>query len=71
MYLLHQKSDMFEAYQAFEAWLDHQLTAKIKLLHSDQGGEYQGCKFILYVECQGTVQHFKAHDTPQHNGVAK
>ena len=71
LYSLHQKSSTFEAYQGFEAWLDCQLATKVKLLHSDRGGEYQGCEFILYLERQGTVQRFTAHDTPQHNGIAE
>ena len=32
---LHQKSETFEAYRVFEAWLDRQLAAKVKLLHLD------------------------------------
>ena len=35
LYSLRQKSGTFDAYQAFEAWLDRQLAAKVKLLHSD------------------------------------
>ena len=38
---------------------------------TDCGGEYQGHKFVLYLEHQGIVQCFTAHDTPQHNGIAK
>jgi len=68
---LWQKSETFEAYWGFEAWLDRQLVAKIKLLHLDWGGEYQGKEFILYLERQGTVQHLTVHDTPQHNSIAK
>ena len=55
LYSLCQKSSTFEAYQGFEAWLDRQLAAKVKLLHSDRRGEYQGRAFILYLERQGTV----------------
>ena len=71
MYSLRQKSSTFEAYQGFEAWLDHQLAAKVKLLHSDHRGKYQGREFVLYLECQETVQHFTAHNTPQYNGITK
>ena len=71
LYSLRQKSGTFEAYQGFEAWLDHQLAAKVKLLHSDHRGKYQGREFVLYLECQGMVQRFTAHDTPQHDGIAK
>ena len=40
------------------------------MLHLDQGGEYQGKEFMLYLQRCGTVQQFTAHHTPQHNGVA-
>ena len=68
---LHQKSETFAAYQQFEVWLDHQLAAKVRMLHLDQGGEYTGNEFILYLKQQGTVQRLTVHDTPQHNGVAE
>ena len=68
---LRQKSETFLAYQQFEAWLDHQLAVKICMLHSDQGGEYTGNKFVLYLKHQGTVQHLTVHDTLQHNGIAE
>lgn len=71
MHLLCQKSEMFTAYQGFETWLDCQLSARIKLLHSDRGSKHQGKQFVLYLQQQGTEQCFTAHDTPQHNGVAE
>ena len=69
--MLHQKSKMFTAYKQFEAWLDHQLTAQVHMLHLDQEGEYTGNKFVLYLKWQGTVQCLTACDTPQHNSVAE
>ena len=71
MCTLCQKSETFAAYQQFEAWLDCQLVAKIKMLHSDRGGEYLGNEFILYLQRQGMAQHLTMHDTPQHNGIAE
>ena len=44
---------------------------KIKVLNSDQGGEYQGHDFVKYLKSKGTVQKLKIHDTPQHAGVAE
>lgn len=40
IYLLRHKSDTFEAYKTFESWANTQLNRKIKVLHSDRGGEY-------------------------------
>ena len=68
---LCQKSETFLAYQQFKAWLDHQLMAKICMLHSDRGGKYMGNKFVMYLKCQGTVQRLMTHDMPQHNSVAE
>ena len=73
MYLcmLCQKSETFSAYQQFEAWLDRQLAVKIRMRHSDWGGEYTGDEFVLYLKRQGMVQCLTVHDPPQHNGIAE
>ena len=47
------------------------LDARIKILHSDRGGEYLGKEFIMYLKSKGMVQKLTVHDTPQHNGVAE
>ena len=47
------------------------LDARIKILHSDHGGEYLGKEFIMYLKSKGTVQKLTVHDTPQHNSVAE
>ncbi|PPQ83632.1 hypothetical protein CVT26_000950 [Gymnopilus dilepis] len=71
LYLLAKKSDAFEAYKAYEAWVSTQLGARVKVLHSDRGGEYMGKEFTLYLKSKGTVQKLNVHDTPQHLGVAE
>ena len=68
---LRQKSKTFAGYQQFEAWLDRQLAAKVRMLHSDRGGEYLGNEFIMYLKRQGMAQRLTAHDMPQHNGIAE
>ena len=40
LYLLAKKSNAFESYKDYEAWCDTQLDTKVKILHSDRGGEY-------------------------------
>jgi len=71
LYFLAKKSDAFKSYKDYEAWCDTQLGAKIKVLHSDHGGEYEGQEFILYLNSRGTERKRTVHDTPQHNGVAE
>jgi len=45
--------------------------AKIKVLNSDRGGEYQGTQFVDYLKSKGTQQKLNVHDTPQQAGVAE
>lgn len=71
IYLLAKKSDTLESYKNYEAWCNTQLGAKVKVLHSDRGGEYEGQEFILYLNSRGTERKRTVHDTPQHNGVAE
>ena len=69
--LLRNKNDAFQSYKDYEAWCDTHLNARIKVLHSDNGGEYLGKEFIIYLKSKGTMQKLTVHDTPQHNGVAE
>jgi len=43
----------------------------IKVLHSDQEGEYLDKAFTLYLKQRGTEQKLTVHDTPAHNGVTE
>ena len=69
--LLRNKNDAFQSYKDYEAWCDTHLSARIKVLHSDRGGEYLGKYFDEYLKTKGTMQKLTVHDTPQHNGVAE
>ena len=71
LYLLRKKDECPEKYKEYEAWAETQLGARIKILHSDHGGEYLGKEFITYLNSRGTMQKLTVHDTPQQNGVAK
>ena len=71
LYLQKAKSDMFDSYQAFKAWLSTQFNTKVKLLCSDHGGEYLSAKFTKYLKLKGTEHWVTMHNTPEHNGVAE
>ena len=71
LYLLKLKSDTFDSYQAYEAWLSTQHDMKIKCLRLDRGGEYMSEEFTKYLKLKGTEHHITVHDTPEHNGVAE
>jgi len=71
VYPLRRKSETFSAYKTFEAWANTQLNAKVKVLHSDHGGEYTSNAFTKHLADHGTEQKLTVHDTPEENGVAE
>ncbi|KAJ2929484.1 hypothetical protein H1R20_g7604, partial [Candolleomyces eurysporus] len=70
-FFLRNKSDAFDAYQRYEAWVHVQRDAKIKVLRSDRGGEYIGAEFTSHLEHNGTVRKLTTHNSPQSNGIAE
>ena len=71
LYLLREKSEAFEAYQQYHAWVKTQMKVPIKILHSDNGGEYLSKPFIKYLKDSGTEHRLTVNDTPAQNGVAE
>ena len=71
VYLLALKSEGFQAYLSFEAWLRTQYGAQIKQLCSDCGGECLTTKFNVHLNTQGVEQRLTMHDTPQQNGITE
>ena len=71
IYLLANKSDTFDAYKTFVAWVETQFMKKIKILHSDPGGEYLSEEFTSFLNKKGTEHKLTVHDTPEENGVAE
>ena len=68
---LYFLDETFDAYKKYEAWVETQMSKKIKVLNSDRGGEYRGDEMVAYLKSKGTVQKLNVHDTPQHAGVAE
>ena len=44
---------------------------KIKVLRSDNGGEYRLDPFLKLYRDEGIERHFTVRETPQQNGVAE
>lgn len=53
------------------AWVEIHLSKKIKVLHTDRGGEYLSIKFSAFLDGKGTERKLIVHDTPEENGVAE
>ena len=71
LYLLRTKDETPKMYKKYEAWVEMHMGAKIKVLNTDRGGEYQGAEFVEYLKSKGTQQKLNVHDTPQQAGVAE
>ena len=71
LYLLKTKDEAVDAYKKYEAWMETQMSKKIKILNTDRCGEYTGKYFVAYLKSKGTVQKLNVHDMPQHAGVAE
>jgi transposase InsO family protein len=71
VYFLRIKSDVFEYFKEFITMVEKQIEKSIKILHSDQGGEYKSGDSIKYCKDHGIVHEFTIPHTPQHNEVLK
>ena len=49
VFLIHKKSETLELFQALDARWERNYEIKIKLLHSDNGGEYKSKEFDKYL----------------------
>ena len=63
--------DVFNVFQSFHTMIQTQFSAKIQILHSDNGGEYVNKKFQDYFATHGLLHETSCAQTPQQNGVAK
>jgi len=71
IYLMSKKSETFENYLAFKAWLKTQHNAQIRMLRSDRGGEYLSGEFSAHLKKVETICQLIVHNTPEYNGVSE
>jgi hypothetical protein len=71
VYFIRRKSDIFEYFKEFRNMVEKQTGKCIKILRSDQGGEYKSKAFNTYCKSNGIQQQFTVPHTPQQNGVAE
>jgi transposase InsO family protein len=69
--LMHAKDETFPSFQDLDARWEKEYGVKIKILHSDNGGEYKSREFDDYLASKGIARRLTVHDTPEHNGVAE
>ena len=71
IYFLKQKSEVFNHYKKFEAWVKVQRHGRIAILGCDRGGEFTSTEFNNHLENAGTVRHLTVHNSPASNGIAE
>jgi transposase InsO family protein len=71
IYLLKRKSDVFEAFKAFKAFVELQYGVSIKCLHDNKGGEYIGHIWDAYFAETGIRREHTVEGMSQQGGVAE
>lgn len=69
--LLRHKAEALAKFIGYEARLFTQHGVRMKVLHSDRGGEFISQDFADHLARQGIEQRLTVHDTPEHNGAAE
>ncbi|KAL0641877.1 hypothetical protein Bca4012_102975 [Brassica carinata] len=69
--LLPSKDRVLEAFMNFQAYVSNQYNATVKVLRSDNGGEYISNAFKSHLAKHGIVHQSSCPYTPQQNGVAE
>ena len=70
MYLLKSKKEIIEKFVLYKNEVKSQLNKKIKVLRSDQGGEYES-PFVDVCAQLGIIHETTTPYSPQSNGVVE
>jgi transposase InsO family protein len=70
-YFLKTKDETFAAFKEWKVMIERQTERKVKLLRTDNGGEFCSDAFDDYCRQEGIVRHHTIPYTPQQNGVAE
>lgn len=71
LYFLRQKSQALEIFTEFKNMIENQTDHKIKILRTDNGGEYVSNDFDKFCKNNGIIHQLSVPHTPQQNGVAE
>jgi transposase InsO family protein len=56
IYFLKAKSEVFKRFQEFKALVENQTGKRIKVFHSDSGGEYASIEFVDFYTRAGIIR---------------
>lgn len=71
VYFIKEKGQVFETFKMFKAMVENQTNKKIKVLRSDNGGEYISKQFDDFLKENGIKRQLTVPHTPQQNGIAE
>jgi transposase InsO family protein len=71
VYLLKSKDEVFSKFKEFKALIENLSERKIKILRSDNGGEYTSKEFVNFCKDVGIKRELTTPYNPQQNGVAE
>ncbi|KAF2347866.1 Integrase catalytic core [Trinorchestia longiramus] len=71
VYIIKNKSDVFGVFTEFKALVENHYDHKIKILRTDNGGEYVSTDFERFLKVNGIVHQKTVPKTPEQNEVAE
>jgi hypothetical protein len=71
IYFLKTKDEVFSKFKEFKALIENLSERKIKILMSDNGGEYTSKEFVNFCKDVGINRELTTPYNPQQNGVAE
>jgi transposase InsO family protein len=69
--LLAAKSEAVGAIKHVQATTEKECGRKLRVLRTDNGGEFMAAEFTAYCADEGVTRHFLTPYTPQQNGVVE
>lgn len=71
VYILKGKHEVFVKFKEWKSLVEKQMSKKIKILRSDNGGEYTSNEFEQFLKDEGIRHECTVPKTPQQNGVSE
>ena len=71
VYVLRRKNQVFEQFLEWKALVKKSTGRKLKVLRTDNGGEYNSTEFERYLRSEGVRHELTAPKTPEQSGVAE
>ena len=71
VYVLKHKHEVFDRFQEWKAQVEKSTGCSLKILRSDNGGEYTSNEFRSYLKTEGVRHELTVPKSPEQNGVAE